>query len=173
MMENMPEETGTRDPYRVLHIQSDAPQVVVKAAFRALASLYHPDVNAFSDADRRMAELNKAYAQIRTPDLRVAYDTISAKPAPTPKAWAMGAAATPPPRRSMSGDSMVVDFGRYDGWTIADLALHDPDYLRWLTRHTSGHRYRKEIEKYLAAIASNAKPKPQPQPRRGWSRLGI
>lgn len=29
----------------------------------------------------------------------------------------------------------VIDFGRYAGWRIADVARHDPDYLRWLSRH--------------------------------------
>jgi len=35
----------------------------------------------------------------------------------------------------------VLDFGRYAGWSLGDLARHDPNYLRWLSRHSSGNRY--------------------------------
>jgi uncharacterized protein (DUF3820 family) len=40
---------------------------------------------------------------------------------------------------------MTVDFGRYQGWTLKDLAKQDPDYLRWLSRHSSGVRFRNQI----------------------------
>lgn len=45
----------------------------------------------------------------------------------------------------------ILDFGRYAGWSIADLARQDPDYLQWLSRHSSGIRYRTEIAKVLEA----------------------
>lgn len=38
-------------------------QVVVQAAYRALAALYHPDSDQSAASTRRMAELNDAYAQ--------------------------------------------------------------------------------------------------------------
>ena len=44
---------------------------------------------------------------------------------------------------------MVVDFGRYAGWTVPDIARHDPDYLRWLARHSSGIRFREAIARAL------------------------
>jgi hypothetical protein len=43
----------------------------------------------------------------------------------------------------------VVDFGRYQGWTLKDLAKHDPDYLRWLSRSSGGVRYRNQIHDLL------------------------
>jgi hypothetical protein len=43
----------------------------------------------------------------------------------------------------------VVDFGRYMGWTLKDLAKHDPDYLRWLSRSSGGVRYRNQIHELL------------------------
>ena len=43
-------------------------------------------------------------------------------------------------------ESPVIDFGEYAGWRIADVARHDPRYLRWLSRHSSGVRDRKAIE---------------------------
>jgi len=37
------------------------------------------------------------------------------------------------------------------GWSLAALARHDPDYLRWLSRHSSGLRFRDEIQRLLPA----------------------
>lgn len=42
-----------------------------------------------------------------------------------------------------------LDFGRYAGSSLRDLANKDPDYLRWLARHSSGIRYRREIARIL------------------------
>jgi curved DNA-binding protein len=49
---------------------------------------------------------------------------------------------------SARGD-IQLDFGRYAGSSIRDLARRDPDYLRWLARHSSGIRYRGEIARIL------------------------
>ena len=156
----------------MLNVRPDAHQVVVRAAFHALAALYHPDVNPSPDAGHRMAELNLAYAQIRTADLRAIYATRSATPQPA-KAWAMGGASPPPPRAAPNAEpSLVIDFGRYAGWRLADLVQHDPDYLRWLLRHASGAQYRGEIRQRLAAIKPRADAS-KPKARRGWSALGL
>ena len=48
--------------------------------------------------------------------------------------------------------STVLDFGRFAGRTLRDIASEDTEYLRWLTRHSSGIRYRNEIERLLRAI---------------------
>jgi hypothetical protein len=40
---------------------------------------------------------------------------------------------------------VTIDFGRYAGWRLKDLAKQDPDYLRWLSRHSSGVRFRNQI----------------------------
>jgi len=45
-----------------------------------------------------------------------------------------------------------LDFGHYAGRTIAELAVIDPDYLRWLERHPSGARYRAEIHRVLGVV---------------------
>jgi curved DNA-binding protein CbpA len=160
------------DAYHVLNVRPDAHQVVVRAAFHALAALYHPDVNPSPDASSRMAELNRAYAMVRTSDLRAVYESRTRNPE-APKAWAMGGAAPPPPpARPGTEGSQVIDFGRYEGWRLADLILHDPDYLRWLARHASGVRYRAEIERRLAAIAPKPAA-PEAKGRRGWSAIGL
>lgn len=48
----------------------------------------------------------------------------------------------------------VLDFGRYAGWSLGDLARHDPNYLRWLSRHSSGIRYRRRIDQLFAVPRS-------------------
>jgi curved DNA-binding protein CbpA len=50
---------------------------------------------------------------------------------------------------SMSAGDLRLDFGRYEGWTLRDLAKQDPAYLRWLARHSSGLRFRREIARVL------------------------
>jgi hypothetical protein len=45
-----------------------------------------------------------------------------------------------------------LDFGRYEGWTLRELARHDADYLRWLSRHSSGIRFRGPILRLLADL---------------------
>lgn len=54
--------------------------------------------------------------------------------------WAQQASAT---------EDIQLDFGRYAGSSIRDLAHRDPDYLRWLARHSSGIRFRREIARIL------------------------
>jgi len=59
-----------------------------------------------------------------------------------------------PPRSASAGTQLQA--GRYSGWTLRDLARHDPDYLRWLSRHASGLRYRTEIYQILGRMSSSA-----------------
>ncbi len=157
-----------RDAYEVLEIRPECSQVVVTAAYRALAALYHPDASGGSS--HRMAELNDAYALIRTPEARAIYDqqhhhaAITVHPVAEPVATgpiqaAVGAAAEAAAATAASAPGKafaepkragVIDFGRYEGWPIAELARRDPDYLRWLRRHSSGIRYRAEIDAIFA-----------------------
>ena len=53
-------------------------------------------------------------------------------------------------------DASRLDFGHHAGRTIAELAVSDPDYLRWLARHPSGYRYRAEIARVLAEAVPRA-----------------
>lgn len=145
------------DPYKALQVAPTADQEVVDAAFRALAKKYHPDRDKTRYAARRMAELNAAYAVVREPARRAQFDrsqrqttyygsvTNGAKPSPS---------VPPPPRSDTVGTRL--EFGRYAGWTLRDLARQDPDYLRWLSRHASGLRYRIEIYQILGRMGVSA-----------------
>jgi curved DNA-binding protein CbpA len=144
----------TRDAYEVLQVRPDASQIVIRAAFRALAAQYHPDSDESAGSDRRMAELNDAYAQLRTADRRAVYDRLR-QPAPAIHSERAQPQHAPAGARRESGKKGVLDFGRYVGWSVADLARHDPDYLRWLSRHSSGIRYRREIAELLDGAAQS------------------
>ena len=150
-----------RDAYEVLQVRPDADKVVIQAAFRALAAIRHPDYDASAMATTRMAELNDAYAEVRTPDRRAVYDRCRRAGAPRP-AEQQPAAVVPPRPPGANGSHVVVDFGRYAGWSIKDLARQDPGYLVWLSRHSSGIRYRAEIAKVLESRRTAAA-----QPRKG------
>ena len=62
--------------------------------------------------------------------------------------------AVPPPSSPSPGS--VLAFGRYAGWSLRDLARRDPDYLLWLSRHSSGIRYRTEIYGILRTMGVSA-----------------
>jgi len=151
------------DPYQILQVVPSAEQEVVHAAFRALAMKYHPDRDSSARAARRMMELNQAYAMLREPALRAQHDK-SRRVARTPfdaasvPPMSNGFGAPPPMARrtnasSTSATSTKLSDGRYAGWTLKDLASHDPGYLKWLARHSSGLRYRKEISLILGTRA--------------------
>lgn len=145
--------TEPRDAYTVLQVRPDADFMVLQAAYRALARSYHAEGSSPDPA--RMVEINRAWECVRTVERRARYDkerrtvAVPVQPQPaqgTPQQpfdpWRYGASA---PRSG--GD--VVDFGRYAGWRIADLVRHDPDYVRWLSRHSSGVRFIETIARYL------------------------
>lgn len=91
-----------------------------------------------------MAEINAAYASVRTRDRRHAYDRTRHPVQPNAAPIVPPPTSTwRPPVRASAGE---VDFGRYAGWTLEQLARHDPDYLRLLSRHSSGIRNRRRAE---------------------------
>ena len=66
--------------YTNLKIAEDAPDEVVRAAYRALALRYHPDKNSDkADTGRVMQIINDAYATLSDPDRRREYDESLAR----------------------------------------------------------------------------------------------
>ena len=143
------------DAYAVLQVVRTADDAVIKAAYHALARCYHPDGQRPDPV--RMAAINCAYDRLKTPELRRRYDE-------TGPGIAVGPGHAPPqsepsqydPWRARRDTAIehepygeVIDFGRYTGWRISDLASHDPDYLRWLSRHSTGVRFRHAIARSL------------------------
>ncbi|GER33693.1 chaperone protein DNAj [Striga asiatica] len=68
--------------YEVLRVRRDASQVEIKAAYRTLAKLYHPDaISRFMDSPaaassdgRDFIEIHNAYTTLSDPDTRASYD---------------------------------------------------------------------------------------------------
>ncbi|MHD0644808.1 J domain-containing protein [Pseudomonas aeruginosa] len=61
--------------YKVLKVTQDAPQSVVRGAYKALASEYHPDRNQGNiSAQNMMVKINEAYEVLSNADKRMVYD---------------------------------------------------------------------------------------------------
>ena len=66
---------GFKDLYATLGVASTAPHEVIRAAYRVLAKLHHPDVNTqTTDNAIQMACINQAYAVLSCPQRRREYD---------------------------------------------------------------------------------------------------
>lgn len=76
------------DYYRELQVQRHAEPEVIDRAYRALSLKYHPDRARLPERDsatRRMQRINEAYAVLRDPTRRAAYD--AALPSDAARAW--------------------------------------------------------------------------------------
>jgi len=147
------------DLYKVLQVDPEAEREVIRAAYRALALKYHPDVS--SRSHDRMTGLNHAWGILRNASARAAYDQAWAEAQRTPevpKPEVNHEMRTPMPaalRGTPSGS--VLDFGRYAGWSLGQIATGDPVYLEWLARTPIGRSFNREIDALLAThTAGNA-----------------
>ena len=137
--------------YKVLQVDWEAEPEVIQAAYRGLARKYHPDVDPSQEAARRMTEINEAFAVLRDPERRRQYDrelqTRRDRRATDRRVRSTGFGAAGPPRGPASGS--VLDFGRYAGWSLGQIARQDREFLEWLERVPIGFQYRDEINRLL------------------------
>ncbi len=167
-----------RDYYKVLQVDPEADAEVVTAAFRALARRLHPDRDISGVEEYRMSELNRAYAVLRDPRKRQQYDAERSLQPVGPGDVGTGYEARPAgsgglaarwrahERAATSGNgsaqpaeddgASVLSFGRYAGMSLRQIVEQDAEYLRWLSRHSSGLRYRREIEQVLRESAESS-----------------
>lgn len=147
----------SRDAYHVLQIEPSAVPEVVEAAYRALALLHHPDLTQEAGSADAIAELNWAYATLKSAESRAAYDrarvalSIAAPTGTLSQRMREGVVATAE-RAAESPSRVTLDFGRYAGMTLGQIARIDVAYLEWLKRHSSGIRYRHQIEELLSSM---------------------
>lgn len=79
-----------KDYYKIMDVPRDASQDDIKKAYRRLARRYHPDVSDRSDAEQLFKDLGEAYAVLKDPEKRAAYDQLGSN-------WKAGQEFRPPP----------------------------------------------------------------------------
>lgn len=82
------------------------------------------------------------------------------------KADGTGAAGPPPGNASGS----VMNFGRYSGWSLGEIARSDLEYLEWLDRMPIGRPYRDEIDAILRKSGRRRSAETETHERRGLFR---
>jgi curved DNA-binding protein CbpA len=147
-------ETGHVDHYRTLQVDPSADVEVIQAAYRVLARRFHPDHQAGDDAV--MKRLNAAWEVLGDKSRREAYDKtrtggseraqaaiVTSEPTARP---ATPDHAGPPVGRPFG---TVLTYGRYEGWSLGQIALVDPVFLEWLRSVPGGRYLRPEIDAIL------------------------
>lgn len=69
-----------KDYYAALGVPRDADLETIKKAYRKLAREHHPDVSKQSGAEARFKEIGEAYATLKDPEKRAAYDDLGRRP---------------------------------------------------------------------------------------------
>jgi curved DNA-binding protein CbpA len=65
---------ATGDHYATLQVEPDVDEAALRHAYRAMMRRYHPDVNVDEDAADQCHAISEAYACLRDPARRAAYD---------------------------------------------------------------------------------------------------
>lgn len=99
-----------KDYYAALGVPRDADLDQIKKAYRKLARAHHPDVSKSAGAEARFKEAAEAYATLKDPEKRAAYDELGRRPA--------GEEFAPPPRWAHEYASDAASFEDID---LADL----------------------------------------------------
>jgi curved DNA-binding protein len=73
-----------KDYYAALGVPRDADPDAIKKAYRKLAREHHPDMSKAPGAEARFKEVAEAYATLRDPEKRAAYDELGKHPAGQP-----------------------------------------------------------------------------------------
>jgi curved DNA-binding protein CbpA len=120
------------DLYAVLGVGRAADAGEIRAAYRRRARRHHPDLGG---DEQRMMVLNKAWHVLGNAERRAAYD-----------ARRSGRKSTP--AKSRDGYT-VLDFGRFEGWSLREIAGEDDNYLEWLRCTPAGRVLNREISQIL------------------------
>jgi curved DNA-binding protein len=98
-----------KDYYAALGVPRDADADTIRKAYRKLARKHHPDVSKEAGAEARFKEVAEAYATLKDPEKRAAYDQLGARRG--------GEEFSPPPRwqQEFAGGTA------FDGMDLSDL----------------------------------------------------
>ncbi len=102
-----------KDYYETFGVPRGATQDDIKRAYRKLARKYHPDVSKDPDAEARFKELGEAYAVLKDPEKRAAYDQMGSD-------WKAGQDFQPPPDWDAGFEFRGRDSGSGDGLDYSD-----------------------------------------------------
>jgi curved DNA-binding protein len=95
-----------KDYYEVLGVPRDADLEQIKKAYRKLARDNHPDVSKAKGGEARFKEAAEAYATLKDPEKRKAYDELGRRPA--------GEEFAPPPQWEQHFGTDMGGFGDID-----------------------------------------------------------
>jgi curved DNA-binding protein len=95
-----------KDYYEVLGVPRDASIDQIKKAYRKLARENHPDVSKATGGEARFKEAAEAYATLKDPEKRKAYDELGRRPA--------GEEFAPPPQWQQDFGAQAGGFGDVD-----------------------------------------------------------
>jgi curved DNA-binding protein len=115
-----------QDYYAVLGVNRDASADEIKKAYRRLARKYHPDVSKEPDAEKKIKEVNEAYAVLSDTEKRAAYDQLG-------RNHQSGQDFQPPPNWDSGFEFSGNDFG---GQAPGDFS----DFFSQLFGHVNGSR---------------------------------
>jgi curved DNA-binding protein CbpA len=79
-----------------------------------------------------------------------------------------GTGAAGPPPGNPSGSTL--NFGRYAGWSLGEIARYDLEYIEWLDRTPIGRPYRDEIDGILRQVGRRRSAAAEANDRRGLFR---
>jgi len=181
--------TNGFDPYKTLQVDPEADPDVIQAAYRRLAQRFHPDhAGGLANSDRMVA-INRAWSVLSDPTSRAAHDrqralAASERAGSGPPAAGSPATARPRPHGAdeesagVTGKAAsdagrrepVLNFGRYAGSSLTDIARVDPEYLEWLDRMPIGRPWRAQIDQLLRSVGRRLPPEVEASRRHGLFR---
>jgi DnaJ-class molecular chaperone len=163
-----------KDHYKTLHVDPEADPDVITAAFKTLSKKLHPETDFTGIQEYHLAELTRSYKILHDPAERKAYDLRRAfrlramgpggdEEEVEPQQLHLAERVYAHMNEADAGADRHLDFGRYAGQTLREIANVDVEYLRWLSRHSSGIRYRSAIIKLLneRVVAPYSAPDPR------------
>lgn len=99
-----------KDYYQVMGVERAATAGDIKKAYRKLAHQFHPDISKDPKGKERFQEIGEAYAVLKDPEKRQAYDQLGKPP--------VGQDFSPPPGWQNNSNAGA---GSYDDVDLADL----------------------------------------------------
>jgi curved DNA-binding protein len=122
-----------KDYYAALGVPRDADAEQIKKAYRKLARQHHPDVSKSPEAEAKFKEIGEAYATLKDPEKRAAYDELGRRPEGQefrpPPGWAHQYASDAQGFEDIDLSDLLDALGRrHRGGHHAPMPVHGRDY---------------------------------------------